>query len=728
MGVTVALDRANIEVQPGQQAFGNVLVRNTGSVVDRILLDILGQARHWVTADPAEISLLPGTSATARIVFSPPRAATTRAGEFPFALRAFSQEDPEGSVIVEGAVTLAPFTEILADLVPRTSHARRRGRHRLIVENRGNSAADLTLTGSDADNALEFGFRPDLFTAEPGTATFVRLRADPRKRFLKGPSKSLPFQAFVLNGQAEPVTVDGAVLQRQIMPEWLLPLLALGTVAAAALIALWFLVFKPEVHSAAVQAVSQQTHALASSAAKASQAAVKADKAAANAASAAGSAGSAAAKASKSSGASSASSAAASTAAIGTPVSTLMASNVAPGKTTIYPYKLTGKETLRVSDVLLENPAGNTGTMNIQSGSSPLFEFALADFRDLDYHFVQPLVFSAKHPLEVVVSCTDTGSSKCTPALSFSGTVSTPKPPSKPKKLSAVRCLSGPESIASDEALADGVGHRVRAVAQLEAAGDVVEHAGHRAGRVGQPGRDLLGVQAVGGQPEHVHLTGGQAVEGEPARRQHLPVEPADLLEQPGQHVGGQRGLPGGRLGDHLAEPGRGGLPPPHHGGDPGVDHGQHVVVGQRVDHQHGARTALRLHPAQRGQHGLVQGVGRDQGDPGLAAAVGVHDLEFRPAHQGRGQPGQRYRVAGPHPHRYPRPVEPVGQASLGPGSLGPASLEPSSLGGLAHAFIKHPAHSPPQMAPSMSVLAVRFLSLLAAIAAGFRLSNLSIH
>jgi hypothetical protein len=425
MGLSVAFDTATVQAQPGQQAFCNVQVRNTGAVVDRVLLDVLGQARAWATAEPAELGLLPGTAGTARIVFHPPRASFPQAGEIPFALRVMSQEDPEGSVIVEGAVMLAPFTDIKADLVPRTSHARRRGHHRLIVENRGNIGTDLDLSASDADNALEFRFRPDVFAAEPGTATFVRLRAEPRKRFFKGASKSLPFQVFVISREAPPVTVDGAVLQRQIMPEWLLPLLALGTVAAAALITLWFLVLKPEVHSAAVQAVGAQTRSLASSAAKASQAADTATKAAAAASSSAGGASKAAAVAKGASASSTPSSA-----PTPAPLSTLMPTDVAPGKTATYPYNLTSKQTLSVSDLLLENPAGNTGTMNIQDGAKPLFEFALADFRDLDYHFVQPLIFTASHPLEIVVSCS--GTAKCTPALSFSGTVVTVT--AKPKK------------------------------------------------------------------------------------------------------------------------------------------------------------------------------------------------------------------------------------------------------------------------------------------------------
>ncbi|HEX6525014.1 MAG TPA: hypothetical protein VF070_34175 [Streptosporangiaceae bacterium] len=427
MAVSVALENASIEAQPGEQAACNVLVRNTGLVVDRILLDVLGDASGWAKVEPAELSLMPGTSEFASVVFCPPRGSRPRAGEFPFALRAYSQEDPEGSVIVEGAVTLGSFIDVRAELAPKTSHARRRGRHRLMVENRGNTGTDVQASAADPDNLLEFRVRPDRFFVPPGTATSVRLRAEPRKRFLKGPSKSLPFQVYVASEQAEAVTVEGAVLQRQVMPEWLLPLLAIAIAAAAALLALWLLVFKPEVQSAAVQAVAAQTRSLASTAARASQAAGAADKAAAKADAAAGSnppGGSSSGARAK--GSPSPSSRGAPT-SVASPVSTLMASDVAPGKTGTYPYKLAADQTLTVSDVLLENPAGDNGTLNIQSGASPLFEFALADFRDLDYHFVQPLEFSSGHPLEIVVACANTGSARCTPALSFSGSVTTSK-------------------------------------------------------------------------------------------------------------------------------------------------------------------------------------------------------------------------------------------------------------------------------------------------------------
>ncbi|GEM_PF-431142 len=418
MGVIAALEGSTIEAAPGAQASCEVLVRNTGMVVDRVLLDVLGDANEWATVEPDQLNLLPGTGGSARITFRPPRASFPPAGPVPFALRVMSQEDPEGSVIEEGMVAVGSFTDISAELVPKTSHARRQGHHKLIVQNRGNAPAEVRLSAADPDDALEFRFKPEFITADPGTATFVKLRVAPRKRFLKGQSKSLPFQAFILPGEAEPVTAEGALLQRQIMPEWLLPALALAIVAGAALVALWFLVFKPEVHAAATQAVQQQTRSLASSAAKASQAASQANQAAANADAAAAGGGSGAGHkgASPSPPAGSSSSAPAPV-----PVSTLIPSDVPPGKTGTYTYKLKKPQTLTVSDVVLENPAGDTGTMKIQAGKTPLFEFGLADFRNLDYHFVQPLTFTAANPLEIVVVCTNTGTTKCTPALSFSG-------------------------------------------------------------------------------------------------------------------------------------------------------------------------------------------------------------------------------------------------------------------------------------------------------------------
>lgn len=253
MGVVVTFDGGQnaVDVQPGAQASCGITIENTGMVVDSCLLDVLGEAGAWARVEPEQVNLLPGGRAPARIVFEPPRSPDTAPGELAFALRAVSTEDVDGSRIEEGVVRVGEFSDLTATLVPQTAAGRRAARFKLLVENRGNRAEDVTVTAADPDLKLSFDARPDGFAAEPGTVTFVRLRAVPRRTFFKGPDKSLPFQAAVAAERCEPITVPGAMLQKQILPRWLLPLLGLTVLACALLLVFWFTLLKPAVQSAA---------------------------------------------------------------------------------------------------------------------------------------------------------------------------------------------------------------------------------------------------------------------------------------------------------------------------------------------------------------------------------------------------------------------------------------------------------------------------------------------
>src|SRR4051795_6078811 len=88
-----------------------------------------------------------------------------------------------------------------------------------------------------------------------------------------------------------------------------------------------------------------------------------------------------------------------------------------------------------------------------------------------------------------------------------------------------------------DEALADGEGHRVRAVLQPEARGHVVDHVLDRALRVAEPARDLAGLVPLGDEAEHRRLALGETREGDTAGVEHLSLEPPDLVEQPREQV-----------------------------------------------------------------------------------------------------------------------------------------------------------------------------------------------
>ena len=93
----------------------------------------------------------------------------------------------------------------------------------------------------------------------------------------------------------------------------------------------------------------------------------------------------------------------------------------------------------------------------------------------------------------------------------------------------------------------DRVGDGVRAVAQLEAAGDVVDDVLDGPLGVEEVLAHLDRVEPVGEQPQDAHLAIGQTCERQPARMQHLALQPADLGQQAAEKVRRQASLPGRR-------------------------------------------------------------------------------------------------------------------------------------------------------------------------------------
>ena len=279
MGVSVVFEGGSdaIEVVPGQPAEVVLRLQNTGMVVDRIVLDVLGDAAEWAQVEPAQINLLPGATERVRLKFAPPRAATLEPGEVPFALRAMSSEDPEGSTIEEGRVRVAEFGDLGVQLVPKSATGRRSARFRLVVENRGNRPEPVRLEPFDPDAKLGFKTKPAMFIARPGTATFVRLKTVPRKTFFRGPNRTLPFEIAALPDQGLAVTDEGVMLEKQVLPEWLFPLIAVAAAICGVLFVLWFTVLRPVVNSAATAAGNAS-----SAQAQAQNAAAQAAKAAAN--------------------------------------------------------------------------------------------------------------------------------------------------------------------------------------------------------------------------------------------------------------------------------------------------------------------------------------------------------------------------------------------------------------------------------------------------------------
>lgn len=228
MAVSATLRTASVEVQPGGAARCHVLVRNNSAVVDQFVFAVRGDVGDWTEVKPARVNLMPHQEITVELTFSPPRSSEVLAGEHAFALQVSSREDPGGSVVQEGAVVVEPFTEVDAGIVPVTSSSRRRGKHTIAIDNKGNHPHGVEVAAADPDSKLTFKIRPHAPRLEPGTATFVRIAARPKRYFWKGPNRHLPFQVTVIVPGAAPIEVDAGLEQGPLIPQrffWLFSIL-----------------------------------------------------------------------------------------------------------------------------------------------------------------------------------------------------------------------------------------------------------------------------------------------------------------------------------------------------------------------------------------------------------------------------------------------------------------------------------------------------------------------
>jgi hypothetical protein len=71
-----------------------------------------------------------------------------------------------------------------------------------------------------------------------------------------------------------------------------------------------------------------------------------------------------------------------------------------------------------LTDLVFANPSGRAGTMKLLRDSFVLITLRLENFRDLDYHYVTPIVVQKGQVLALKVTCS---SGSCDPSVYFSG-------------------------------------------------------------------------------------------------------------------------------------------------------------------------------------------------------------------------------------------------------------------------------------------------------------------
>ncbi|WP_329219327.1 ricin-type beta-trefoil lectin domain protein [Streptomyces sp. NBC_01485] len=250
MTLWTSLEPAAATVDPGDTTTVRLRVRNTGDVVDEYRFEPVGNVAPWTRVEPQTLRLFPGTTGTVELTFAPPRTPDAAAGPNPYAVRITPTEHPEAVTVPEGNLTVTPFTEVRAELVPPTVKGRFRGRPRLAIDNIGNTRVTASVAGTDMGDHLGYEFRPGSVQIEPGRAAFVDATLRPRQVIWFGAKEQRPYALSVQRSGAVPLSVDGTFVQRGFLPRWLATALSLTVALGIAFVMIW-LAYKPPVTSSA---------------------------------------------------------------------------------------------------------------------------------------------------------------------------------------------------------------------------------------------------------------------------------------------------------------------------------------------------------------------------------------------------------------------------------------------------------------------------------------------
>ncbi len=213
MPASVSILTPVVTAAPGSEGIGQVTIRNTGSQVDQFAVNLVGDASAWARPDPGVVSLFPGAEQTIAVRFSPPRSSSVTAGTVPFGVRVTSENEPDFSVVEEGAVQIAGFSSLDARIVPRTSEGKQKAVHRVEVTNTGNAPLQASFRAEDADVLLAFEIEPPTLDVAPGATATARVKVAARKAHRGKGSRRIPFHVEVQGGSS-PTKLDASFEQK----------------------------------------------------------------------------------------------------------------------------------------------------------------------------------------------------------------------------------------------------------------------------------------------------------------------------------------------------------------------------------------------------------------------------------------------------------------------------------------------------------------------------------
>ncbi len=244
--IDVQVSSTDVVIEPGKTAQLDVNITNKQDAEDHVAIEIEGIDVEWYAIPVPSLTIEPGGTRTARVLFRVGRSSDVAAGTYPFIVRARGMESGE-SGLQQATLTVKPFAALELDLEPKRATSTmfyRAPVYDIRVTNLGNCEETLELTAGDDENHCAYEFERDRVTLKPGQSVTVQLAVEPRSRPIIGSTHLYQFTVTVTSLRDRYVTtaVSGQLERRAVLSTVLATALLIVALAA---VGFWMLRPRP---------------------------------------------------------------------------------------------------------------------------------------------------------------------------------------------------------------------------------------------------------------------------------------------------------------------------------------------------------------------------------------------------------------------------------------------------------------------------------------------------
>ena len=386
-----------VDVAPGSTVVLQMTVVNLADTTDAFVLTPSGLAAAWTTIEPATLTLFGGTQQVVAVEVRPPMLPSTTAGPTLLAVRIVPHSDPDDVRGAETTIVIGGSHSRRLDVLQPAQRGRLGATFEMMLENRGNTPASCRLRVIDPSGRVEGEFDPPAAGVEPGASTLIRLKLRTKGLQWERRARTLPFRIDADQTGSPTATAEATFVQMPMVPERLVGRLVAAVGALAVIAACWVTIVKPAIRDAADDAVAQARQATGSTVANPDDTGPTNDSVASTLP----------------------------TVDTGQPTAIPFAPIAAQGETVEQRYAVPAGQVLQVTDLIVQNPNADQGTLTIQRNEVVLFTYRLDNiFGDVGVPLVTPIEFLTGQDLVIVVTCVGVGDQtvgSCAPKVIASG-------------------------------------------------------------------------------------------------------------------------------------------------------------------------------------------------------------------------------------------------------------------------------------------------------------------